>query len=290
MRPELVLDAGATLGECPSWDPSTETLTWVDIAGGVVHRFDPATSGDRSWHVGMSVGAAATCTSGRIALAAATGFWSLDPDTGAVEPVATVEPLGHGTTMNDGGTDPAGRFWAGTKDVSGREPIGSLYRWRPGAPPERVLTGLTVSNGIAWTADAATMYLIDSPTYGIDVFDHDPASGAISGRSRLADLPREWGLPDGMCLDIEGALWIAFWGGGAVRRFLPDGTLDAVVRLPVQLVTSCAFGGDGGADLYVTTAREGLTDDDLRYQPHAGGLFRLSPDVPGPEPALVDDR
>ena len=134
------------------------------------------------------------------------------------------------------------------------------------------------------------MYLIDSPTHRVDVFDHDPASGAISGRRPLVDLPTAWGLPDGMCLDAEGALWIAFWEGGAVRRFLPDGTLDAVVRLPVQLVTSCAFGGGGGADLYVTTAREGLTDDDLRGQPHAGGLFRLYPDVPGPEPALVDDR
>ena len=174
MEPELVLDAGATLGECPSWDPTTSTLTWVDITRGVVHRFDPVTGDDRSWQVGMAVGAAATCASGRVAVAAATGFGSLDPETGALEWVATVEPIGQGTTMNDGGTDPAGRFWAGTKDVRGRDPIGSLYRWRPGVPPERVLTGLTVSNGLAWTVDASMMYLIDSPTHGVDVFDHDP--------------------------------------------------------------------------------------------------------------------
>ncbi len=290
MRPELVLAAGATLGECPAWDPTTDTLTWVDITGGLVHRFEPSTGDDRSWRVGMPVGAAATCASGRLALAAATGLWTLDPNSGAVDRVATVEPPGRGTTMNDGGTDPTGAFWAGTKDVRGDSPIGSLYRWRPGAPPERVLSGLTVSNGIAWTSDAATMYFIDSPTHAVDVFDHDPGSGAISARRRLVDLPRAWGLPDGMCLDVQGALWIAFWGGGAVRRFLPDGSLDAIVTMPVALVTSCAFGGPDGGDLYVTTAREGLTADELRAQPLAGGLFRLRPSVPGPPPTLVDDR
>ncbi len=290
MRPELVLDAKATLGECPSWDPVTATLTWVDITGERVHRFDPATGDDRSCPVGAPVGAAATCTSGRIAIAAATGFGLLDPVTGEVEIAATVEPPDGGTMMNDGKADAAGRFWAGTKDARGRDPLGSLYRWRVGTEPERVLTGLTISNGLAWTADEATMYLIDSPTHGVDAFDHDPATGEISGRRRLVDTPPEWGLPDGMCLDSQGALWVAFWGGGAVRRFLPDGTLDEVVSFPAELVTSCAFGGSGGEDLYVTSAREGLTSDALRDQPLAGGLFRLQPGVTGPPATLVNDR
>jgi sugar lactone lactonase YvrE len=289
MRTELVLDARATLGECPSWDPATATLTWVDITEGLVHRFDPATGDDRSWPVGAPVGAAATCASGRIAIAAATGFGLLDPETGGVELFAPVEATGGGTTMNDGKADPAGRFWAGTKDVRGRDPIGSLYRWRVGDPPERVLTGLTVSNGVAWTADGATMYLIDSPTHGVDAFDHDPATGAVSGRRRLVDLPTEWGLPDGMCLDSQGALWVAFWGGGTVRRLLSDGTLDEVVSLPVELVTSCAFGGPRGEDLYVTTAREGLETEALGAQPLAGGLFHVRPGVAGPQATLVAD-
>jgi sugar lactone lactonase YvrE len=290
MRPELVLDARATLGECPSWDPASGTLTWVDITPGIVHRFDPATGADRSWRVGLPVGAAAPCVSGRIAIAAGTGFGSLDPATGDVDLAATVEPADGGTTMNDGKADPAGRFWAGTKDVRGRDPIGSLYRWRVGEEPERALEGLTISNGLAWSGDADTMYLIDSAAYGVDAFDHDPASGAISGRRRVVDLPKAWGLPDGMCLDAAGAMWIAFWGGGAIRRFLPDGSLDAVVRLPVSLVTSCAFGGADGTDLYVTSATEGLEPGERRAQPLAGGVFRLRPDVPGPEPSLVDDR
>lgn len=289
MEPQPVLDARALLGECPTWDPVTETLTWVDITAGLVHRFDPSTGVDRSWPVGSAVGAAAPCASGRIAIAAGTGFGTLDPATGALDLLAPVEAADGGTTMNDGKADPAGRFWAGTKDVRGRQPVGSLYRWRVGEPPERALTGLTISNGLAWTDDAATMYLIDSVSHGVDAFDHDPASGRITGRRRVVDLPPGWGLPDGMCLDAEGALWTAFWGGGALRRFLSDGTLTAVVRLPVSLVTSCAFGGADGADLYVTTATEGLAPAERRAQPLAGSLFRLRPDVPGPEPSLVDD-
>jgi sugar lactone lactonase YvrE len=290
MGPELVLDARAELGEAPVWDPATGGLIWVDITQGLVHRTEPTTAADRTWAVGMPTGVAVPCRSGRIAVAAATGFWFLDPESGEVQHVATVEDPDGGTTMNDGSTDPAGRFWAGTKDMQGRGPVGALYRWTDGSDPVRVVEGLTVSNGLAWSPDGATMYLIDSPTYRIDAFDHDPASGHLAHRRRLVDLPRDGGMPDGMCVDADGCLWVAFWGGGAVRRFTPRGVVDTVVRMPATLVTSCSFGGPDLGDLYVTTAREGLTPGELASQPHAGGLFRLRPGVAGLAQVPFADR
>jgi sugar lactone lactonase YvrE len=186
--------------------------------------------------------------------------------------------------MNDGKCDPAGRFWAGTKDIEGHRPFGSLYRLEPDHTLVRVLTDVTISNGLGWSPDHETMYYIDSPTHRIDMFDFEVETGSVSNRRSLVELSRAWGLPDGMTVDEEGFLWVAFWDGSAVRRIAPDGRVASVVELPVSRVTSCAFGGDDLADLYVTTARNGLSEAELRSQPSAGGLFRLHPPVRGLPP------
>jgi sugar lactone lactonase YvrE len=144
-----------------------------------------------------------------------------------------------------------------------------------------VVTGVTISNGLGWSPDGRTMYYIDSATHGIDAFDVEPETGSVSHRRRLVDLPRAWGLPDGMTVDEEGCLWVAFWTGSAIRRLTSDGEVLSIVEFPVSLVTSCAFGGEDLSDLYVTSARAGLSDTELRDQPSAGGLFRLSPGVSG---------
>jgi sugar lactone lactonase YvrE len=145
----------------------------------------------------------------------------------------------------------------------------------------RVLTGVTISNGLGWSPDQRTMYYIDSATYGIEMFDFEPEIGSVSHRRRLINLPAAWGLPDGMTVDEEGFLWVAFWTGSALRRIAPDGRVTSTVELPVSQVTSCAFGGDDLSDLYVTSARNSLSDEQLRAQPYAGGLFRLRPGVRG---------
>jgi sugar lactone lactonase YvrE len=285
---ELVLDGGADLGEGPTWDAAAHRLIWVDITRGAVHRFDPETGMDEVFEIGKSVGAAVPTTSGHLALAASDGFSILDPATGAVELVAEVEADVPETTMNDGACDPAGRFWAGTKDDEGRRPLGALYRLDADRYVTRIVPGVTISNGLAWSLDRRTMYYIDSPTYGIDAFDFDLESGDVSNRRRLIELPREWGLPDGMTIDAEGFLWVVFWGGSAVRRIALDGRVASVVELPVSQVTSCAFGGDDLSDLYVTSARIGLTDAEVEQQPHAGGLFRFRPGAIGlPQPPFA---
>ena len=278
---ELALDAHADLGEGPAWDAAAQRLIWVDITAGLVHRFDPRTGRDEAIGVGQPVGAAAPTTAGGLIIAARDGFSLLEPSTGRLEMLAEVEPTVPATLMNDGKCDAAGRFWAGTKDVEGRQPLGSLFRLDADPKLTRVLTGITISNGLAWSPDQRTMYYIDSATHGVDAFDVEPETGALSHRRRLVEFQTEWGLPDGMTVDAEGFLWIAFWTGSAIRRLSPVGEVDSVVELPVSLVTSCAFGGDDLSDLYVTSARVGLSGEQLEAEPHAGGLFRLSPGVRG---------
>jgi sugar lactone lactonase YvrE len=281
---ELALDARAELGEGPSWDPATRHLIWVDITAELVHRFDPASGEDQRFEAGQPVGAAVPTSDGRLTLAVSDGFAFLDPATGALERIADVEVDLEDTMMNDGKCDPAGRLWAGTKDAKGSRPLGSLYQLGVDRRPERILTGLTVSNGLGWSPDRTTMYFIDSPTQRIDTFDFDLDAGAISNRRTLVEIPKAWGLPDGMTVDEDGFLWVAFWGGSAVRRFDPSGGVASLVEFPVSQVTSCAFGGEGLSDLYVTTARDGLSETQLAGQPLAGGVFRLPTSVRGQNP------
>jgi sugar lactone lactonase YvrE len=278
---ELVLPARADLGEGPTWDERAHRLIWVDITAGLVHRFDPTTGRDEAVDVGRPVGAAVPTTSGGLAIAGSDGFSLVDEATGEVRLIAAVEPDVPETTMNDGKCDVSGRFWAGTKDDAGDRPLGGLYRLDPDHTCTRVLTGVTISNGIGWSLDQRTMYYIDSPTHAIDAFDFEPETGSVSHRRRLIDLPANWGLPDGMTVDEEGLLWVAFYDGWSVRRFTPGGRVVSSVRLPVSKVTSCAFGGDGLTDLYLTSARSGLSDEDLRDQPDAGGVFRAQPRAKG---------
>src|SRR5438093_1535171 len=246
---DLVLDAKADLGEGPTWDTETRRLIWVDITMDLVHRFDPESGEDETLDAGQPVGAAVPTRTGNLALATRDGFALLDPATGRVDAIADVEAASPETMMNDGKCDPAGRFWAGTKDIEGRRPLGSLYRLDPDHGCTQVVTDVTISNGLGWSLDQGTMYYIDSPTHAVDTFDFDFGTGSISNRRRLIELPEAWGLPDGITVDEEGCLWVAFWGGSAVRRFAPDGRVISLVEFPVSQVTSCAFGGDDLADL-----------------------------------------
>jgi sugar lactone lactonase YvrE len=155
--------------------------------------------------------------------------------------------------------------------------LGELYRLDSGCALTTVLKGVTVSNGLGWSPDGTRMYYVDSPTKRIDMFDYEPATGEARGRRRFADLSAFDGFPDGLTVDADGCVWVAIWGGGVLRRLAPDGTQDAVLQVPVSQPTSCAFGGPGMTDLYITTAQAGLTEEQLAAQPLAGRLLRLHP-------------
>jgi sugar lactone lactonase YvrE len=181
--------------------------------------------------------------------------------------------------MNDGKCDPAGRFWAGTMAYDETPEAGSLYVFEDGTA-RTVLEKATVSNGLGWSLDHGTMYYIDTPTGRVDAFDYDEDSGAVSGRRPFVTV--EGGSPDGMTVDDEGHLWVALWKGGAVHRYDPSGKLVATVRLPVTNVTSCCFGDPGGATLFITTSRQGLSNKQLSAEPDAGKIFCVRPGVTGP--------
>jgi sugar lactone lactonase YvrE len=186
-------------------------------------------------------------------------------------------PARDGVRFNDASVDPAGRVWVGSMDIKEKDPLGTLYRLDTGGTLTPVVKGATVSNGIGWSPDGTRMYYNDSPLRRIDMFDYDQATGEAFGGRMFADLSGADGFPDGLTVDADGYVWVAMFAGGALRRFTPAGRQDAVLPLPVSQPTSCAFGGPGMADLFVTTAYRDLTEAQRAAQPLAGRLLRLRP-------------
>jgi sugar lactone lactonase YvrE len=276
----LLFDVRAELGEGPVWDPANACLYFVDILRGWVHRYEPRTDTSRVYAVDRKVGAVALSESGELILAVQGGFMRLDVTSGRTTVITDVDADRPELRMNDGKCDPAGRFWAGTMALDERHGAGALHRLDPDGRVHTMLSGVTISNGLDWTADGR-MYYIDSPTQRVDVFDFDLASGDIENRRPFVRIPSEEGTPDGLTLDADGHVWVALWGGGAVHRYAPDGGRDAVIRVPTQYPTSCAFGGEDFGDLYITTAQLKLTAQERAEQPHAGGLFRARPGPKG---------
>jgi sugar lactone lactonase YvrE len=271
-RPEIAIDSRATLGEGPVWDEQRQLLLWLDILPGLVHRFDPATGSDDVFRVGKPVGSAGLRRSGGLVLAVEDGFALLDEDWQRVGQ-AVVEHPGPRARFNEGKCDPAGRFLAGTMAYDLTPGEGSLYRLDPDLTVTKLLDGVTISNGLTWSADGTTMYYIDSPTQGVDAFDYDPGTGRLTNRRRIVDIPTTAGLPDGMTIDAEGCLWVALYGGAAVHRYTPEGRLDTTLSFPVTNITCPVFGGPRLGLLYVTSARDGLDERQLAAQPHAGAVF-----------------
>lgn len=280
---EVVVAANAELGEGPVWDSRSGRLAWVDILGRRIHATDPRTGDTESIDVPLDVGAIVPRAAGGFVAALQDGFWVVGD--GPTRRIATVPEAGPGLRFNDGKCDANGRFWAGTMAYDEASGMGCLYRLDTDGTVVRVLEGVTVSNGLAWSHDGRTMYYNDSPTQRVDAFSYAPATGEIADRRTVIDFPAELGSPDGMTIDADGGLWIALWGGSAVHRYL-DGRLDRVITLPVSQPTSCAFGGPDLDELYVTSAWKGLSAEARRAQPFAGALFRMRPGVRGVPPSV----
>jgi len=278
---DLVFDARDELGEGATWDGANQRLISVDIMRGRVHLFDPLKGEARTIDVGQPVGAAVPCRTGGLMVAVRDGFARLDLETCALTFVAHVELDRPDQRMNDGACDAAGRFWAGTMALDHRPGLGALYRLDPEGSAHTMLTGIGISNGIDWSLDDTQMYYVDSLTQRIDLFDFHPRTGSIANRRPFVEIDPADGCPDGLTVDADGAVWLALWGGSAVRRYLPDGTLDRVLRLPVTHPTTCAFGGPDLQDLYITSAITRLSEDQRRQQPAAGSILRHRPGVTG---------
>jgi sugar lactone lactonase YvrE len=275
---ELWQPAGALLGEGPSWDARSQVLSWVDVLSGTVHVSDAQGRPVAEHHLPGHVGAALPSAAGGWLVALPDRLAYLAPD-GALTDYVALEPDLPGNRANDAKCDPSGRAWVGTMNYSEANPSGSLYRVGPGRSVSAALSGVTIANGLAWSTDATTMYFIDTPAHEVRAYPFELATGALGPAAIAVRVDDEDGLPDGMCSDDEGCLWVALWGGGCVHRYTPAGELDAVVRVPVAYTTSCCFGGPGGDQLFITTA--GQPDNGpLRQQ--AGSLWACRPGVSGP--------
>jgi sugar lactone lactonase YvrE len=275
MKAELLFDAKATLGEGPAWDAKTQTLYWLDILEKRIY-----TGTERITQLDDFIGCLAPCKNGNLVLGKRASFVDFELAT-SQQTVLTTLTESATNRINDGKCDPAGRFLAGTMNMNETETSGSLYSF-DGVSTTHLLDGIRISNGLAWSPDHKTFYYIDTPTHEVKAFDYDVKTGGIANPRVAIHIPEALGWPDGMTSDMQGNVWIAMWGGAQVTRWNPNtGQLLEQVSVPALQTSSCVFGGKDLNELFVTSARKGMSDDDLEKYPLSGGLFRVLTDIEG---------
>lgn len=282
---ELLLDAHATIAESLLWEPSAGLLWWCDIKAPALHRLDPRTGENRSWALPEDVGAFALRDGGREAVVALrSGVFILSLAGGALEKVASAPWDPSHFRFNEGACDSAGHFWLGCmcdpQDGSEDHDSGPLQVWTSGRGLLAMGHVAHCHNGMAWNADERVFYMSHSMEKVVYAYDYHTASGRLGKQRVFATLDGE-GIPDGAAVDEEGAYWCAHHGAGEIRRYAPDGVLLRTVALPVSRPTMCAFGGSDLRTLFISTASDTLSPEQLRQQPMAGALFRMDPDIRG---------
>lgn len=269
------------LGEGPVWDGPRERLLWVDVVAGRVHvgsLRDDKIIEDLAVTVDETVGAVVVSAAGELLVAGRRELFRLDAAGDRAGRVLRVVPEERRSRLNDGGCDPAGRFLVGSLAQDGRTGEECLWRW-DAAGLMTLDDDLTLSNGLAWSADGCVLYSIDSTPGVVWRRSYDGATGACGPREEVLRITD--GSPDGLCLDADGNLWIAVWGAGEVRCHRPDGELVATVEVAAPHTSSVAFVGPGLDRLLVTTARDELTAEQLEAFPDSGRLFLADVAVAG---------
>jgi sugar lactone lactonase YvrE len=273
-----VADVHAVLGEGSVWVAREAALYWVDIKGRKIFRL-----GDdgqvTEWATPTRVGSLAPRANGGFIGGTEDGIAAIEPGARRFPILANPEPDLPNNRFNDGKVDRQGRFWTGTMDDSEREACGTLYRMDRELKVEAIDRGYKVTNGPAFSPSGGIMYHNDSARQLVYAFDID--GGRVGERREFLRFGERDGYPDGMTVDSEGCLWIAFWDGWSVRRYSPNGEWLESIKIPVARPTSCAFGGRDLDRLYITSASIGLDDEALEMQPNAGGLFMVMPGVRG---------
>jgi sugar lactone lactonase YvrE len=285
-QPLVSWPVAAELGEGPIWVERDKSLWFVDIKQQKIHRLSPGDGAKRSWDAPEPVGFLVPSDDGTFIAGLQSGLFRFDPDSGAFDLILEVEPDVPGNRLNDGVVDPDGRLWFGTMDNGETQKSGAFYCYADGKLTQTAMAKAAITNGPAISPDGRTLYVVDTLRGTIEEADvHDDGS---LGRARpfVKIDPRE-GFPDGPTVDSEGCVWIGLYSGWEARRYSPAGVLLDRVRFPVANITKIAFGGDGLRTGYATTARQGLTPDQLADQPCAGDLFEFGIAVPGIPSALV---
>lgn len=281
----LVAQTEDVLGEVPLWHPDGSGLSWIDVLKPAFHRFDPATGRTQSWTPPEKLGSYALCENGGVLISGRNGMATWDPASGAFERLSHPEADRPDNILNDGRTDPRGRFLVASMDKMLSGPKGRLWQVKAGGAELVQDEDIYLPNSICWSPDGRTFYLGDSHTNLIFAYDYDLDTGRTSNRRIFADTSGMPGDVDGSSVDAEGYLWNARYDGGCLIRFSPDGKVDQVLDLPVTKPTHVTFGGSDLKTAFVTTARFRLPEDKLAAEPFSGGLLAMDVDVVGlPEP------
>ncbi|MEO7216477.1 SMP-30/gluconolactonase/LRE family protein [Mucilaginibacter sp.] len=282
MNASLLLNFNAVLGEGAIWDYDNQKLYWVDIEGRLFNVYDPLTQKNSVYNVHKRIGTVVPCANNKVLVALQDGIATLDLLTGEIEYKLNTGIHQENKRFNDGKCDPQGRFWVGSLTVGNATSDNKLYSLTSDFKLAEHLTGLTISNGIAWSADSSLMYHIDTPTGEVSQYDFDKSTGSIANKRVIIKIPSTEGYPDGMTIDSEGMLWIALWDGFGVGRYDPQtGKQLQKVNVPAPKVTSCAFGGKNLNQLYITTASCEMSEDELNEYPLSGSLFVVETTVVG---------
>lgn len=270
MQTKLIFDAKATLGEGPAWDEKNQILYWVDILGKKIY-----TGTELLAELDEFIGCLAPIKNGHLILGKKFSFVDFDPATREETLLHTLTSELATNRMNDGKCDPAGRLIAGTMDMNETDPNGTLYSF-DGKQATPLVDKVTISNGLAWSPDHKTLYYIDTPTREVRAFDYDVKTGQIANPRVVINSGDKLGWLDGMTSDTEGNLWIAMWGGAQITKWNPN-TGQLLDQIPVPaLQSSCpVFGGKNMNELYITSARIGMSEENLKKYPLSGGLFKV---------------
>lgn len=271
---ELVSHIQSELGESPLWDYRSKKLYWIDIYGQKIFCHNPHNGQTDAIAMDQKIGCIAlTTNSNTLITAQKKGIYFTKITSGENTLVASPEANLPNNRFNDGKVDTLGNLWAGTMDeVYNTKEVASLYKLSPNLNITLAQPKISCSNGLAWDLNNKKFYLIDTGIRKLLVFDY--RNGMIDNREELYTFEDKNGIPDGMTIDAEGKLWIALWNGNKVIRFDPivKETIGEI-QLPVSKITSCTFGGKSFNDMYITTAKIGLNDEDLKNQPLAGSTF-----------------
>lgn len=286
MEIEVVLAAGATIGESPTWAPAEQALYWIDIKKPALYRFDPAAGSQRSWLMPGDIGAFGLVGDPPGAIVALReGVCRLDFASGSLTRLAPPPYDPALFRFNEGVCDAAGRFWVGVMfdplDDCPAPQKSSLHSFTLREGLRREPDAAELHNGMAWSPDGRWLYLSHSYRREVFTLAVDPTSGRLGERTLFAKIPEELGLPDGAAVDSQGGYWCALHGAGRLRRYTAAGVVDRDIALPVSQPTMCAFGGAALDVLYVTSAAEKLTPEQRQREPLAGALLRLRPGEKG---------
>lgn len=264
------------LGETPLWCDQTQKLWWVDIEKPKLQSFDPETGKhDFLAMPGTFLGSQALTKSGDRLVAIDSDLYYLNLKTGVKIPFVQVES-GMDNRLNDGRVDSKGRLWIGTMDNQYTRPNGGLYRVDPDGMVTKMLEGINVSNGIAFSPNNDKFYFTDTRRFKTWVFDFDVDDGVLSNQRLFADYSETGDRPDGACVDVDGCLWNAIFAGSRIVRYRPDGRIDRTINLPVSNPTCLCFGGRDLKTMYISTASKFLSDDQLKSEPLAGALLTIN--------------